>query len=310
MQRDAIERRRSWRALHGVFELWDNIPHTDLDRQALAPTPETATRHALVEAGVLTVMRPLVRLLIRHGVGYPAFASALKRVFLDAAKAELDARGMARTDSALSLLSGVHRRDVRTLERAMPAAKPRGSRAPVAAPVSLVGEIAARWITDAEFLDGRRRPRALERSEFDALVAAVSSDVRPRAILDELQRLGAAAVRSDGRIVLASDGFAPRQGFAQMTELFAANLGDHAAAAVANLQDDANHLEQAMYADALSEASAAQLQRAAVKAWQQAVRPLIAQAIERRDADSASRHGHRHRVRFGVYFYSSEESDR
>jgi hypothetical protein len=296
--------------LRGVLNLWDNIPQSDLDRQALASTPETATRHALVEGGVLTVMRPLVRLLIRHGVAYPAFASALKRVFLDAAKAELDARGMARTDSALSLLSGVHRRDVRTLERAMPVAKAPASRGRVAAPVSLVGEVAARWITDDDFLDGRRRPRALERSEFDALVAAVSSDVRPRAILDELQRLGAAAVRDDGRIALASDGFAPRQGFAEMSELFAANVGDHAAAAVANLQDDANHLEQAMYADELSAESAAQLQRAAVKAWQQAVRPLIAQAVQRREADASLHQAHRHRVRFGVYFYSSEEGGR
>lgn len=253
-------------------------------------------------------MRPLVRLLIRHGVTYPAFASALKRVFLDAAKDELDARQMARTDSALSLLSGVHRRDVRTLERAPPAAK--ASDARVKAPVSLVGEVAARWITDADYLDGRRRPRALERGEFDALVAAVSSDVRPRAILDELQRLGAAQERDDGRIALASDGFAPRQGFGEMTDLLAANVGDHAAAAVANLQDDANFLEQAMYADALSEESAARLQRAAVKAWQQAVKPLIAQAIERRDADAQLPEPQRHRVRFGVYFFSTEESDR
>lgn len=305
-----MERRSSWRALQQVIKLWDNIPQTDRQRQALAPTPETATRHALVEAGVLRVMRPLVRLLIRHGVAYPAFASALKRVFLDAAKAELDARGMARTDSALSLLSGVHRRDVRTLDRAPPAAKAQPLRPRVAAPVSLVGEIAARWISDAEFQDGRRRPRALDRGEFDTLVAAVSSDVRPRAILDELQRLGAAAVRDDGRIALASDGFAPRQGFAEMSELFAANVGDHAAAAVANLQDDANHLEQAMYADELSAESAAQLQRAAVKAWQQAVRPLIAQAVQRREADASLHQAHRHRVRFGVYFYSSEEGGR
>jgi hypothetical protein len=63
-------------------------------------------------------MRPLVRLLVRHGVTYPVFATALKRVFLDAAIDELRERAMAQTDSAVSLLSGVHRRDVRTLTRA------------------------------------------------------------------------------------------------------------------------------------------------------------------------------------------------
>jgi hypothetical protein len=52
------------------------------------------------------------------------------------------------------------------------------------------------------------------------------------------------------------------------------------------------------------------LQRAAVKAWSQAVRPLITQAVERREADAAAGPRPRHRMRVGVYFYSTEESDR
>jgi hypothetical protein len=217
---------------------------------------------------------------------------------------------MPRTDSALSLLSGVHRRDVRHFERGESAAHAKSAKPRIGAPLSLVGEVAARWVADPLFLDGRRRPRALERGEFDALVAAVSSDVRPRAIRDELQRLGAVTERDDGRIALASDGFAPRRGFGEMTELFAANVGDHAAAAVANMQDDANFLEQAVYADELSAESVAHLQRAAVKAWSQAVRPLITQANERREGDAASAQRPRHRMRVGIYFYSTEESDR
>eukprot|EP01038_Epipyxis_sp_PR26KG_P001938 gene1938-2746_t len=66
---------------------------------------------------VLRVLQPLVRLLLRNGVTYTVFAAALKRVFLAAAQQELASRGMAQTDSAVSLLSGVHRRDVRTLGR-------------------------------------------------------------------------------------------------------------------------------------------------------------------------------------------------
>lgn len=54
----------------------------------------------LVLTSVLRVMRPLARLLIRHGVAYPAFAQALKSEFLAAAQQELRERGMAQTDSA------------------------------------------------------------------------------------------------------------------------------------------------------------------------------------------------------------------
>lgn len=268
------------------------------------------SRHSIVEAGVLRVMRPLVALLVRHGVTYPAFAAALKRVFLDAATDELQARGMAQTDSAVSLLSGVHRRDVRNFTR-VPQRAVRATRAASSAPLSLVGEVVARWLTDAAYQDRRRRPRPLQRAEFDAMVAAVSSDVRGRAMLDELLRLGAVTETADG-IALVAGGFAPRQGFAEMSELFAANLADHAAAASANLQGEANFLEQAMYVDRITADSVQRLQRAARQAWTRALPPVLAEAQECSDADAgkASAAGAGQRVRFGVYFYSSEGAER
>lgn len=284
--------------------LWDNIPQHLAASIPKRQQPVT-TRHSIVEASVLRVLRPLVRLLVRHGVTYPAFAAALKRVFLDAAADELTARAMTQTDSALSLLSGVHRRDVRNFTR-VPQRATRARR-PHAAPLSLVGEVVARWLTDAAYQDRRHRPRALQRAEFDAMVAAVSSDVRGRAMLDELLRLGAVTESADG-IALSAGGFAPRQGFAEMAELFAANLADHAAAASANLQGEANFLEQAMYVDRVTAESAQRLQQAAVKAWARALPPVLSQAQARSDADAGkvSAAGAGYRVRFGVYFYSTE----
>jgi len=254
-------------------------------------------------------MRPLVRLLVRHGVTYPSFAAALKRVFLDAAIDELRARAMAQTDSALSLLSGVHRRDVRNFARAPQ--RPARATPARSAPLSLVGEVVARWLTDASYQDGRRRPRTLRRAEFDAMVAGVSSDVRGRAMLDELLRLGAVTEGADG-IALSAGGFAPRKGFPEMSDLFAANLADHAAAASANLQGEANFLEQAMYVDRITAESVQRLQRAAVRAWARALPPVLAEAQARTDADAgkASAAGAGHRVRFGVYFYSTEGVER
>ena len=260
------------------------------------------SRNSIVEATVLRVMRPLVRLLVRHGVTYPAFATALKRVFLDAAIDELREREMAQTDSAVSLLSGVHRRDVRTLTRA-PTTPERAAKVPL----SLAGEVVARWLSDADWQDRRHRPRALERAEFDAMVASVSSDVRGRAMLDELLRLGVVS-EGEGGIVLNAGGFAPRQGFAEMAELFAANVADHAAAAASNLQGEANFLEQAMFVERLGEKSVARLQRAATRAWAKALPSVLADAQACSDADAndpeAAAGGKR--VRFGVYFYSTE----
>lgn len=255
---------------------------------------------------VLRVMRPLVRLLLRHGVTYPAFAAALKRVFLDAARAELESRGMARTDSALTLLSGVHRRDVRQLTRGAAAPESSTAAAPAAA-FGLATEVVARWLSDPAF-EGRALPRGGD-DGFDALVAGVSRDVRPRAVLDELLRLG--AVREDeAGVHLDQAGFIPRQGLDEMSALFAANLHDHAAAAVANLAGEANFLEQAVFVDEITPESATELQRAAVAAWRVAFKSVMARARQRfeHDARHAPAAARTHRARFGVYYFSDTDS--
>jgi hypothetical protein len=271
------------------------------------------TRPQLVLAATLRLLVPLVRLLLRQGVAYPAFAAALKPVFLRAAREELQARGMATTDSAVTLLSGVHRRDVRRLGRAAAGADlaDGDSTDGTNGPLSLAAEVAARWLSNPQWLDAAQRPRVLPRSgtdSFDTLVASVSVDVRPRAVLDEMLRLGVVQA-DDAGVALVRDGFAPRQGLAEMAALFSANLHDHLAAAAANLQGEGNFLEQAMFVDQLSEASVQALQQAAVQAWQQALRPVLREAQTRFDADAAQLppEGRRQRARFGVYFFSDRE---
>jgi hypothetical protein len=77
---------------------------------------------------------------------------------------------------------------------------------------------------------------------------------------------------------------------------------------VANLQGEANFLEQAMYERQLRAASVQRLQRAAVKAWARALPAVLAEAQACSDADAGAADA-RHRVRFGVYFYSTEGSE-
>ncbi|GAB4036726.1 MAG: DUF6502 family protein [Rubrivivax sp.] len=266
-----------------------------------------SNRPGIVLAAALRLLRPLVRLLLREGVAYPAFAAALKPVFLEAARAELAARGMAATDSALTLLSGVHRRDVRRLARGAP------EPGPLAAPLSLAAEVAGRWLGEATWLDADGRPRVLPRSgagSFDALVESLSSDVRPRAMLDEMLRLGVVRETPEG-IALDAAGLAPRAGFDEMAALMAANLQDHLAAAAANLVGESNFLEQALFVDQLGADSARQLERAASAAWQQALRQLMPLARARFEADAALDPAQRvHRARFGVYFFSDREDRR
>ncbi len=116
----------------------------------LSPPP------ALIHA-VQRLLRPLARLLMAFGVNYPAFANLAKGVFVDVAVRDFPAGGATITDSQVSILSGVHRREVKRLRDDMLQHRP----PPVA--VSLGGQVVARWCADPRCLDSQRRPAPLPR---------------------------------------------------------------------------------------------------------------------------------------------------
>ncbi len=61
---------------------------------------------------VLALMDYLSQWLIRSGVGYTEFSAALKPIFYQQALQELERIDQKPTISAISLLSGLHRKDV------------------------------------------------------------------------------------------------------------------------------------------------------------------------------------------------------
>lgn len=264
--------------------------------QQLQPSAEHAEL-ALREAAVL--MRPLVQWLLRHGATYPAFAEMLKTVFVATASAELQRGDNLPTQSALSLLSGVHRKDVRDLLQA-----PAGTR--VAPRPTLAAQVFTRWLSDPRFRAGDGQPRALPRvgarRSFESLCRELSNDVHPRTVLEELLRLGRVALDGE-RVVVQAASFVPAGRLDELTALFASNAADHIAAAVSNLTRDApKFLEQSIYADGLTAESIALLHQAARQAWADAFESLVPQAQQRVDHDR-SRDGEM-RMRFGVYFFS------
>jgi hypothetical protein len=265
-----------------------------------ARTVQPTEEHAqLAMREVSLLMEPLVRWLLRSGVSYGTFADSLKPVFVAVARAELEHSGARPTHSALSVLSGVHRKDVRALADAL--ARPSPLRG-----VPLASQVFTRWLTDAAFLGPDGHPMPLPRSgaapSFESLARQVSTDVHPRTVLDELLRLGLVAVEQDVVSARAA-AFVPAHGLAETTALFAANVADHIAAAVHNLPLDApKFVEQSLFGRGLTRASAEHLSEAARRAWAAAFATMAAEARERFDEDAGK--GGSHRIRFGTYFYA------
>ncbi len=251
-------------------------------------------------------MSPLVELLLHEGVTYPRFANALKKTFLEAAQNVLETDSARVTDSRISVLSGVHRKDVREWRRA---GRPR----PQAKIAGAVMAVFTRWASDPDYSDENGRPRTLDRAggpgSFEALAASVSNDVHPRTVLQELTRLGVVRLTqgesngSGDKVSLCAEAFVPQKGAAEMLQLFADNVGDHIAAAKHNLIGERPPmLEQSVYADSLTPESAAALSALARQIWSSAFREFArkATALDRQDKRKP---GADQRVRFGMYYY-------
>ena len=249
------------------------------------------------------LLRPLVRLLIAKGVGLAALMELLKEAYVDVALNEFPVEGKKQTDSRVSLLTGVHRKDVKRL-RERPTEKMAAPRS-----IGLGGQIVSRWLGSKETTDKKGQPLPLPRKtdsrgpSFEALVSGVSKDVRPRALLDEWLRLGVAHLDEDDRVVLNRMAFVPEKGFEEKAFYFGRNIHDHLAATAHNLLEEGNPtLERSVHYTGLTEESATELAEAAERSGMKALLEMNRLALELAEKDKGRATATR-RINFGLYFF-------
>jgi hypothetical protein len=270
----------------------------------------TTPSPALVRA-LRRTLRPLVRLMLGSGVTYPLVSELLKGIFVEVSDREFRLGAKAPTDSRISLISGVHRKDVRRLRSADQAIEE-----VVPDTISFGGKLVTTWLSDERFLDEVGRPRPLSKTRtpgepacFEELVADRSTDIRPRVVLDEWLRLGIVHIDPHDRLVLNTDAFVPQAGLDEKLFFFAHNLHDHAAAATDNLLGNrAPQLERSLMYDGLTEGGIALLDKRARQLGTRMLRELNRLASEREEAEAAST-APRRRFTCGVYFYSEPAPD-
>ncbi|MEH3117972.1 MAG: DUF6502 family protein [Methylorubrum populi] len=264
-----------------------------------APSPDGAALHA----PVARLLRPLVRLLVQRGITFPALTNLLRELYVNVAEYDFALPGKEQTDSRVSLLTGIHRKEVRRL---------RGAGAPVSqvpAMVSRTSRIIARWVAAPDFTDRQGRPLPLPRSaeddapSFESLVAGVTKDVRPRAVLDEWLDRGLAVLDPEGRVRLLEAAYLPKGGAEPQLYYFGRNLHDHIAAAAENVAGPSpRFFERAVHYDGLSDVLAARLEERAREIAMGALREANAEAHAACEGDA----GGRHRWNFGIYVYRAE----
>lgn len=270
-----------------------------------SPTPQSGPDAARLQAPLARLLRPLVRLLVRCGVTFPALSDLLRELYVQVAETDFALDSKLQTDSRINLLTGIHRKEVRRL---------RGAGAQVSVmptALSRASLIVAVWLSAKPFVGADGAPLRLPRAgppdepSFEALVASVTRDVRPRAVLDELLASGIVDIDADGTVALRDNGVIPSIGSEEQLYYFGRNLHDHIAAAVSNVSGgEPRFLERAVHYDGLSPELAMRLADLSRELAMQALKSANQVAQEGLAAGQTGDH----RWTFGTYVFREEEA--
>lgn len=188
-----------------------------------------------LSAAVARILRPLVRILLRHGVSYNTFADIAKSVYVDIAMKDFGIEGRKPTVSRTSVITGLTRKEVTRIRQL-----PRPEDQTVNEQYNRAARVISAWLREREFTTEHGDPAVLpvegNGATFHSLVKRHSGDMPPRAVLDELLRVGAVSRDESGGIRLISSAYIPQTSEIDKLHILGTDVGYLIATIDHNLQ--------------------------------------------------------------------------
>lgn len=260
-------------------------------------------------AAAAQALQPLVKRLLAAGVPFGQLEGRLRELFVAVAETQFALAERRQTDSRISLLTGINRKEVRRLRGAGV-----GKAAPGSFGMNHATNLISRWMTDPRTSDRRGRPRPLpyraaRGPSFMRLARAVTADLAPRVLLDELLRTGAAELRPNDTVVLTSSAYVTRRESAQALRILEEDPRELIETILRNVFAESGELllQRKVYFDNLGSEAAERI-RAEMRREGERFLQRIHRALARYDRDRNPRApgGARHYAGVGVYFFETE----
>lgn len=160
-----------------------------------------------LSAAVLRILRPMVAVLLRHGMAYGTFAELARKAYVDEGFAHAEASGRRPTVSGVSALTGLTRKETKRL-RELELIDDQSSSQRYSRAIRVISG----WTNDPRFQVKTGDPAILAmegpENSFSVLVKEFSGDIPPAAMLSVLQDSGTVAVSEQG-IVLQEKAYIP-----------------------------------------------------------------------------------------------------
>jgi hypothetical protein len=236
------------------------------------------------------ILRPLARLAVRKGWLFPVVEHRLRHAYIEATNSLDDGEV---TDSKISILTGLQRRDIARLRRE--ATPPQNQRQPLA-------EIIALWWDDPAY-DPNGIPIQSDGPSFTELARCVRKDVHPRTFLDILIENGAVKEIGD-KVILNTRSYKPLSGSDDQLGYLADNVGDHLATAVSNVVEAGGKYDMSVHYKGLSASAIEQLDKHFRVRMKQTLQELDTMARNLPTTEDGP-----HRFRAGGYFFDDKNCE-
>ena len=281
-----------------------------MDTETHAPfSPEPGSEHQALQGALTGLMASVAQLGVARGLPYAAVEEMLRLAFVQAASRAHPGLPEHRKVSRISTTTGINRREVtRLVQQQQARAAPAAARSPASS-------VFAHWRTQPAYCDAQGQPRVLPRlgpaPSFETLAQAVTRDVHPRSLLDELVRLGLARWDIDAdTVALQRQTFVAPGDPVRQLGFLGHNVGDHLRAAVDNVLGRVvpSHFEQAVSAEGLSAESIDSIRPTVQAQWQALLAALVPALEARVEADGQQQSRPQGRLRVGLYSYHEGET--
>ncbi|MDH3646411.1 MAG: DUF6502 family protein [Gammaproteobacteria bacterium] len=171
---------------------------------------ELLNNKAYVLRACRSMLRPIVRMLLKSGIVHRVFLTLTREVYIDVARTEFGLRGRPTSISRTALLTGLARKEVRRIMNIIDSGENADNE-----PTSQdrITRVLSGWFQDTDYLTRDGQPLSIPidgpAPSFADLKSRYGGDVPASAILRELLTCGTVEKTVDGRLLPAKRNYAP-----------------------------------------------------------------------------------------------------
>lgn len=267
------------------------------------------SQQTLLNRAILTVLKPLVRMLLRNNIPYGAFSELARRAYVEVASNDFTVEGRKQSNSRVATITGLSRKEVKRIQE-----MPDEGDDQLIEKYNRAARVVYGWVHDDKYQEQLGQSKVLtfdgEAPSFSALVKTYSGDVPPRAILDELERVGVVTMDEAQNIRLVSRAYIPKAGINEKISYVGSDVS-----ALLNTMDRniyqpelSPFFQRKVYYDNLPDEVVEDLQSMIAKKSQELLEQVDqTMAQHDRDANPNAKGTGKNAIGVGIYYFENEQ---